>query len=110
MVGAAIAIGLIAGLGGSSASAAPKEDVPAATSAYLTTMRGLLVGQPYSRQSDDDLIYSGRQLCANEVAGGLTWKTLDQKVKALGMSQAFYRAYVQAAVTAFCPDRLAGLG
>ena len=81
-----------------------------AESTYLVTMRGLLVGQIRSNQTDAELIYSAKQLCANEVAHGLTWTTLAQQVKSLGMSQPFYRAYVQAAVTAYCPDSLAGLG
>lgn len=79
-------------------------------STYLVTMRGLLVGQVRSNQTDAELIYSAKELCANEVAHGLTWTTLAQQVRSLGMSQPFYRAYVQAAVTAFCPASLTGLG
>src|SRR5665647_3176595 len=46
------------------------------TNTYLMTMRGLLVGQERSDQTDAELIASGRAVCANEVADGMTWASL----------------------------------
>lgn len=78
---------------------------PAST--YLVTMRGLMVG---SERTDVELLASGREVCINEVAHGMTWVTLAEKVDAMDLSLPFYRAYVQAAVSAFCPSALPAMG
>lgn len=85
----------------------PAEAVPLSPSTtYLVTMRGLLAGQERHDQTDAQLIASGKEVCANEVAAGLTWESLDKMVKDRGLSVPFYRAYVQAAVEAFCPGAM----
>jgi len=77
-----------------------------ATTTYLMTMRGLLVGQERSDQTDAELIASGRAVCANEVAAGMTWASLDVMLRDADLNVPFYRAYVQTAVTAFCPGEM----
>jgi len=76
------------------------------TNTYLMTMRGLLVGQERSDQTDAELIASGRAVCANEVADGMTWASLDVMLREADLNVPFYRAYVQTAVATFCPGEM----
>jgi len=81
-----------------------------ATSAYLVQMRGMLVGQNIHDQTDAELIASGRAVCANEIAAGMTWGDLPALTEKWGLSLAFTRAYVASAVGAFCPAALPAMG